>query len=137
MLYRREASRANRIWQADHCRLCIYVCRGKQERDKPWLTVIEDDYSRAIAGYQLGWKTPSSYQTSLALRQAIGVKDDPRWQICGIPERLYSDHGSDFRSKHLEAVAIDLKMGLIFSQVGKPRGRGRSNGFFARWRRCC
>lgn len=130
VLYRREASRANGIWQADHCRLCIYVCREKQESAKPWVTVILDDYSRAIAGYHLGWKTPSSDQTSLTLRQAIGVKDDPRWKICGTPERLYSDHGSDFRSKHLEAVAIDLKMGLVFSQVGKPRGRGKIERFF-------
>ncbi|GHO72239.1 hypothetical protein KSD_00100 [Ktedonobacter sp. SOSP1-85] len=133
VLYRREASRANRIWQADHCKLCIYLCKGdggKGERAKPWVTVILDDYSRAIAGYQLGWKTPTSSQTSLALRQAIGVKEDPRWQICGIPERFYSDHGADFRSKHLEAVSIDLKMGLVFSQVGKPRGRGKIERFF-------
>ena len=130
VLYRREATRANRIWQADHCLLSIYLCKGKGERAKAWITVILDDYSRAIASYRLGWQTPSSHQTSLALREAIGVKEDPRWKICGIPERFYSDHGSDFRSKHLEAVSIDLKMGLVFSQVGKPRGRGKIERFF-------
>jgi putative transposase len=88
VLYRREATRANRIWQADHCRLCIYVCDEKGERAKPWVTVILDDYSRGIASCRLGWQTPSSYQTSLALREAIRVKEDARWKICGIPEQL-------------------------------------------------
>jgi hypothetical protein len=53
---------------------------------------------------------------ALALRQAIWRKEDPRWQICGIPSTFYTDHGSDFTSKHLEQVADDLNMALIFSE---------------------
>ncbi len=48
----------------------------------------------------------------------------------GIPESFYTDHGSDFTSKHIEQVCIDLKIGLIFSQVGQPRGRGKIERFF-------
>src|SRR6266567_4375801 len=58
------------------------------------------------------------------------MKDDPRWPMCGVPACLYTDHGSDFTSKHLEAVAADLKMALIFSQVGRPRGRGKVERLF-------
>ena len=43
----------------------------------PWLTVIVDDYSRAIAGYAVGLDAPSAMQTALALRQAIWRKSDP------------------------------------------------------------
>ncbi|PEF61489.1 hypothetical protein CON35_24995 [Bacillus cereus] len=50
--------------------------------------------------------------------------------ICGIPEIFYTDHGSDFTSKHLEQVAVDLKMELSFSRVGVPRGRGKVERFF-------
>jgi putative transposase len=74
---------------------------------------------------------PSALHTSLALRQAIWRKEDPRWIVCGIPEVLYTDNGSDFTSHHLEQVGADLKIRLIFSLPGKPRGRGRIERFFS------
>jgi putative transposase len=43
---------------------------------------------------------------------------------------LYTDHGSDFTSRHLEQVTADLKIQLIFSAIGKPRGRGKIERFF-------
>ena len=67
----------------------------------------------------------SAAQTALALRQAIWRKSEAHWIIFGIPEALYTDNGSDFTSTHLERVAADLKMRLIFSTPGHPRGRGR------------
>jgi putative transposase len=118
LLYRREAKSANAIWQADHCQLRCYVVNEHGRVGMPWLTAIEDDYSRSICGYRLSWSGPSSASTALTLRGAIGVKEDGRWPMYGVPECLYTDHGSDFTSKHLEAVGVDLKMALIFSQVG-------------------
>jgi putative transposase len=91
---------------------------------------VIDDYSRSIAGYFLGFDPPSSLRTSLAMRQAIWRKVDPHWQVCGIPDVLYVDNGADFVSKHLEQVAVDLKMRLIFSTPGKPQGRGKIERFF-------
>ena len=130
LLYRREAERPNAIWQADHCLLPILVKDGQGKSARPWLTVIEDDKSRAIAGYRLSWSAPSAIQTALTLRLAIWRKEDARWQVCGIPEVFYTDHGSDFTSVHLEQVGADLKMQLDFSQVGRPRGRGKIERFF-------
>jgi len=69
---------------------------------RPWLTVVVDDHSRAVAGFTTFVGAPSALQTSLALRQAIWRKTDPAWQVCGIPDVLYVDHGSDFTSTHLE-----------------------------------
>jgi putative transposase len=92
---------------------------------RPWLTIILDDHSRAVAGYALSLHAPSSIHTALALRQAIWRKGDPHWSVCGIPETFYTDHGSDFTSHHLEQVAADLHMALVFSIAGKPRGRGK------------
>ena len=43
---------------------------------------------------------------------------------------LYTDHGSDFTSRHIEQVAADLKIHLIFSGVARPRGRGKIERFF-------
>jgi putative transposase len=130
LLYRREASRPNEIWQADHTPLDITVLDPRGQPARPWLTVILDDYSRAVAGFRVGLDAPSALGTALTLRQAIWRKSDPRWPICGIPDTFYTDHGSDFTSQHLEQVAADLKMVAIFSTVGEPRGRGKIERFF-------
>ena len=130
LVHRREAEAPNAIWQADHCLLDVFVVRDGKEPARPWLTTIIDDYSRAIAGYYLTFDAPSTLNTSLALRQAIWRKEDARWHICGIPATFYTDNGSDFTSQHLEQVSADLKMRLVFSLPGKPRGRGRIERFF-------
>jgi putative transposase len=130
LLYRREADAPNAIWQADHTLLDMLLKDDKGHPVRPWLTVILDDYSRAVAGYMLTFEAPSALQTALALRQAIWRKAEASWQVCGIPRVLYTDHGSDFTSQHLEQVCADLHIQPIFSLVGQPRGRGRIERFF-------
>ncbi|SLM96185.1 Tn552 transposase [Brevibacterium yomogidense] len=89
-----------------------------------------DDYSRAICGYMVFAGAPSAMNTALALRQAIWRKSEPSWAMCGIPDVLHVDHGSDFTSHHLEYTAVALKIRLIFSTVGRPQGRGKIERFF-------
>jgi len=130
LLYRREASRANEMWQADHTPLDIWLLDSNGKPRRPWLTVIIDDYSRAVAGYFLSFQHPSALQTALTLRGAIWRKADAHWHVCGIPNVFYTDHGSDFESQHMEQVSADIKMQLVFSWPGQPRGRGRIERFF-------
>jgi putative transposase len=130
LLYRREASGPNDIWQADHTLLDIRVLDEAGQPARPWWTVVLDDYSRAVAGFRLGFEAPSALGTALTLRQAIWPKGDAHWRVCGIPGTFYTDHGSDFTSEHLEQVAADLKMVLVFSTAGQPRGRGKIERFF-------
>lgn len=79
-----------------------------------------DDYLRRLQPGSrwlfLTFQAPSAIQTAITLHQAIWHKRNLDWPICGIPEQFYTDHGSDFTSNHLEQVAIDLKMNLIFQQ---------------------
>lgn len=131
LVHRREADRPNAIWQADHTPLDILLIRPDGVAAKPWLTTVIDDYSRAVAGYLLSFADPCVLHISLALRQAIWRKEDPRWIVCGIPDVVYTDNGSDFTSQHLEQVGADLKIRLVFSSPGKPRGRGRIERFFS------
>jgi putative transposase len=130
LLYRREAKRPNDIWQADHTLLDMWVRHDSGPPVRPWLTVIMDDYSRAIAGFGLSVQAPSALQTALILRQAMWRKPLPQWKIMGIPETFYTDHGSDFTSEHLEQVSADLEIALVFSEAGMPRGRGKIERFF-------
>ena len=130
VIYRHEASAPNDMWQADHSLLPILVQGEQGKPAKPWLTIILDDYSRAVPGYYLSFASPTALQTALTLHQAIWHKADARWRLCGIPARFYTDNGSDFTSQHLEQVATDLKIELVFSWPGHPRGRGKIERFF-------
>lgn len=97
---------------------------------RPWLTTVIDDYSRAVAGYMVFLGAPSALNTSLALRQAIWRKPQASWPVCGIPDVLYVDHGSDFTSIHLDQAAADLRFQLIYSTVARPQGRGKVERLF-------
>lgn len=130
LVHRREASRPNEVWQADHTLLDITLLDDKGNAIRPWLSLVVDDYSRAIAGYYLSVSAPSAINTALALKQAIWHKEDSRWVICGIPEILYVDNGSDFTSEHINQASAALKMQVIHSFPGKPRGRGRIERLF-------
>ena len=130
LIFRREAGRANAIWQADHTQLDIWVLTPAAKPARPWLTAVEDDHSRAVAGYTVSLEAPSALNTALAWRQAIWRKTDPAWPMCGLPEVFHVDHGSDFTSQHIETVAADLHVQLIFSKIGEPRGRGKVERLF-------
>lgn len=130
LIYRHEATAPNELWQADHTPLDIVLRDEKDREQRPWLTTILDDYSRALCGYYLAFEAPNAVNTALALRQAIWRKGHPRWPMCGIPQILYVDNGSDFTSEHLEQACINLKIRLIHSPPGKPRGRGKVERLF-------
>ena len=124
LVFRRESRRPNDLWQADHTELDVMVLDEAERPARPWLTVVLDDHSRAVAGYTVFLGDPTAVQTALALRQAIWRKTDPGWPVCGLPAALYSDHGSDFTSDHLAQVCADVKVQLIHSTPGKPRLTG-------------
>ena len=126
LIYRREAAAPNAIWRADHAELDLWVINPVGAPARPWLTVIEDDYSRAICGFAVSLTAPSALNTALALRQAIWRKPDPGWRICRIPAVFHTDHGSDFTSRHSEQVGADLRV-LVFSLPGRPAAGARSS----------
>jgi putative transposase len=130
LVYRRQAERPNEIWQADHTELDILVLDADGRVERPWLTVVLDDCSRAVPGYTVFLGAPSALNLSLAMRQAIWHKTDPAWAVHGIPDMLYADHGSDFTSDHLAQVCVDLHIHLIHSAVARPQGRGKVERMF-------
>jgi len=130
IILRRNASRPNEMWQADHTMLDILIIGTDGKPVRPWLTTILDDSSRAICGYLTFIGAPSAMNTALALRQAIWHKTNPGWSMCGIPDILYVDHGSDFTSHQLKQTAIDLHLRIIHSAVVRPQGRGKIERFF-------
>jgi putative transposase len=74
LVHRTEAEAPNAIWQADHTELKMLVKDEDGKPRRPWLSIILDDYSRAVAGYFLSLSAPSAIQTALAFRHAIWRK---------------------------------------------------------------
>ena len=116
LVHRHEATAPNAVWQADHTELDIWLKDGRGAARE----AVADHHPRRLQPRRGGLRvvvlrSPSAIQTALALRQAIWRKGRPGWQVCGIPGVLYSDHGSDFTSRHLEQVAADLKIRLVNS----------------------
>ena len=136
LVHRREAAKPNQIWQADHTLLDLWVLTPSGAA-RPWLTLVEDDHSRAVAGYAVNLGAPSALTTALAFRQAIWRKPWPGWHVCGIPDAFHVDHGSDFTSAHLEQVMADLKIRAYFSLPGQPRGRGKVERIFGTVNQMC
>ncbi|WP_241655148.1 Mu transposase C-terminal domain-containing protein [Granulicella sibirica] len=130
LVHRHRASRPNAVWQAGHTQLDLLIRDASGKPVRPWLTTVIDDHSRALAGYSVFVDAPSAFQTSLALGQAIWRKADPLWAVYGIPDVLYVDYGSDFTSKHLEQVAVDLHFELVYSTIARPQGRGKIERLF-------
>lgn len=119
------------MWQADHTELDLLILDEHGASVRPWLSIVLDDHSRAVAGCGAFVGAPSALNTSLTLRQAIWRKSDPAaWPVSAIPDMLHVDHGSDFISHHLSQVAIDLHLQLIHSSVGRPQGRGKVERLF-------
>jgi len=67
LVLRRTDSRPNEHWQADHTLLDVQILDRGGRAVRPWLTVVLDDYSRAVAGYTLLLGAPTAEQTALAL----------------------------------------------------------------------
>jgi putative transposase len=130
LVLRYQARRPNERWIADHYHLRIWLLNEDGEAVRPWLTVILDDYSRAVTGYRVTVEAPTALHTALTLRQAILRKPRVDWPVHGIPTTFYTDHGKDFTSAHLEQVAAELHMRLVFSRQGRPRGLGKVERFF-------
>ena len=130
LIHRHRAETPNAIWQADHTMLDILILDEASKPVRPWLTVILDDHSRAVAGTLAFIGAPSVLNTCLALRHAIWRKTDPAWPVCGVPDILYVDHGSDFTSHHLDQVAAALHFQVVYSAIGRPQGRGKVERLF-------
>ncbi len=130
LVHRHRAEAPNALWQADHTLLDLIILDEAGKPARPWLTTVVDDYSRAIAGYSVFLGAPCVLNTCLALRHAIWRKTDPAWPVCGIPDVLYVDHGSDFTSQHLDQVAASLRFRIVYSAIGRPQGRGKVERLF-------
>jgi len=113
------------LWSADFLH-GPKVIMGRK-RPKSYLNAIIDDASRYIVA--------TSFHTTENTRSFLR---DFLLAIrrFGIPQRLYTDNGAAYRSKHLGAIAAKLGIAMPHTPPYWPRGRGKIERFFRTVRDC-
>jgi transposase InsO family protein len=93
---------------------------GKQ-KNKTHLHAIIDDSSRYIvsAGFYLGETVESLIGELMKACRNFGL-----------PQRLYTDNGAAYASRHLKIAAARLGVHLIHTPVRRPQGRAKVERFF-------
>ena len=106
--------RAGELWMSDVMHGPTVFCRDRTKR-KTYLIAFLDDATRVIpfAAFALSENTQACLPV---LKQALLRR--------GLPERLYVDNGSSFRSHQLALVCAKLGIALIHARPYQPQGKG-------------
>lgn len=113
-------SGANQLWMSDVMHGPAVITDGKRKH-KTYLVAIIDDATRVVA-YAAFAFSESVAAFLPVLEQAIRRR--------GIPERLYVDNGSAFRSHQLALVCAKLGITLIHARAYMPQGKGKIERWF-------
>jgi transposase InsO family protein len=111
---------ANQLWMSDVMHGPAVVIDGRR-RHRTYLIAFIDDATRVVTFAAFAFS--ENVATFLpALEQAIRRR--------GIPERLYVDNGSAFRSQHVALVCAKLGITLIHARPYQPQGKGKMERWF-------
>ena len=134
-----QATYPGELYLIDHREMDVLIVmpgKEKNQAKRPWITIVLDQYSRALVGYYLDFSPPSSQRVALSLRHAILPKSESDWPVFGIPAKVRHDHGKDLISEHIRQVKLDLHISDIPKEKGNPKGNSeleRFNGTMANW----
>lgn len=114
-----EAEHPNQIWQSDILHGPLAKVDGKNK--KTYLLAIIDDHSRLImhAEFYLN-ETFETFKDGL--KKAIARR--------GLPQKLYIDNGSCYRTLNLEQITAFLGIAIKHSRPYTPQGRGKIERWF-------
>ena len=110
---------------------------------RPTLYILIDVFTRMVAGFYIGFQTPS-YQTVLnALVNAALPKDDSLkeigesdiglWPVSGLPEVLLADKGSEFFGKQSDNLLDVFTIHVENAPAYRGDAKGIVERFFRSW----
>jgi transposase InsO family protein len=113
-------AQAGELWMSDVMH-GPSVLVGERTRRKTYLIAFLDDATRVVphAAFALSENTATFLPV---LQQAILKR--------GLPARLYTDNGANYRSQHLALVCAKLGIALIHARPYHPQGKGKIERFF-------
>lgn len=93
---RREETERNAVWAVDASQADVWVIPPRfTHAVRPWRIVYLDCFSRAIAGYAIVPKRPSSADVLAALGESLR-RDPDRSPVFGVPRMIVHDNGLEF-----------------------------------------
>jgi len=124
-VYRRWEPRArNDVWETDHQELDIKVVPLHGRRlVRPWLTVIEDGFSRLVMGWALSLY-PTTAEVLVAIREGI-VIDPERGPWGGVPQLVRFDGGKEFLATAVKRAAGELGCAALPTAPYSPHQKGK------------
>ena len=111
---------ANQLWMSDVMHGPSVLTDGRRKH-KTYLTAFLDDATRIVPFAAFAFSENVAAFLPV-LEQAIRRR--------GIPERLYVDNGSAYRSHHLALVCAKLGVTLIHARPYQPQGKGKLERWF-------
>lgn len=94
-IHRHRADKPNVVWQADHTLLDLLILDANGDPVRPWLTIVLDDHSCAVARDAVFYWSPVCHPDSPCAATGVLAQRHAVWAICGLPDVLYTDHGGD------------------------------------------
>ena len=114
------------IYSGDHHEFDVFVIDENDPEHKvkrPWLTAWIDEVTVACVGWHVSF-TPNSQSIANAFGHAIARKTEPAYEgLCGIPERVYIDNGSDYVSARLNALFDELQIRNTHALPYNPKAK--------------
>lgn len=122
---RYEPEHRNDHWQVDHQQLDVWLkpAHHGHKSYRPWLTVFEDAYSRAVMSYVVS-KQPNQSHVLNGLGAAIRRRPE-HGPFCGVPKWLTSDRGSDLISDSVIEALTMLQITAMPTLPGHPEHNGK------------
>ena len=124
-MYRRwEPAARNEVWEADHAELDIKVLPLRGRRFAwPWLTLIEDGFSRLVMGWALSLR-PTSAEVLVAIREGIVIEPE-RGPWGGVPQLIRFDGGREFLAHAVTRAAGELGCAALPAPPYSPHRKGK------------
>ena len=124
-----EAPYRNAVWEADHSMLDVLVLAPRSAApQRPWLTVFQDAYTRAVMGWALSMHA-DTLNIQAALHAAV-ASDGRRGPFAGVPEQVRYDNGRDWLSRDFTDLLRTLgTLGVAVAPYA-PNEKGKVERFF-------
>lgn len=133
-----QAEVRNEIWQADTCKLDIWVMPTNARKPvRPWLITFIDDRTRLIVAATMCLAQPSAVETAATCARALRLKSSPDGLVVygGRPQRVLWDNGSEFIAELITTLATEV--GFVGKPVLRhtPTHKGKIERFFGTFQR--
>jgi transposase InsO family protein len=108
------------MWQADTCYF-PYIPDSSGKRQRTYLIMIVDDYSRLITSARLFFED-NAYNFQKVLKDAVAS--------AGIPQKLYLDHGPAYENSQLSFICGSIGTVLLHAPVRDGAAKGKCERAF-------